>query len=163
MVLKGVLWLQEPGHCTTCYNTHYFVNIPLFSKILLWYLSKVHNAVLKSVYYIQAAAEKTAKQLQQQLSELHSKCDETNRTLSDFDAAKKKLAAENGDVLRQLEEAESTIGQLSKIKLSLTNQLEDNRKFSDEESRVSFQCVSSKSTRSRTSLSTNFSVFIRCF
>ncbi|XP_071512368.1 myosin heavy chain, muscle-like [Panulirus ornatus] len=82
-----------------------------------------------------AAAEKTAKQLQQQLSELLSKCDESNRTLSDFDAAKKKLHAENGDLLRQLEEAESQIGQLSKIKLSFTNQLEDTRKFSDEESR----------------------------
>lgn len=60
-----------------------------------------------------------------------------NRTLNDFDSAKKKLAADNNDLQRQIEEAESQISQLSKMKLSLTNQLEDHRKLADEESRVS--------------------------
>lgn len=72
-----------------------------------------------------------------QINELQSKLDEANRTLNDFDAAKKKLAVENSDLLRQLEEAENQVGQLSKLKLSLTNQLEDTRKLADEESRVS--------------------------
>ena len=63
--------------------------------------------------------------------------DEINRTLSDYDAAKKKLACENADLVRQMEEAEKSIGNLSRLKLSLTNQLEDARKLSDEESRVS--------------------------
>lgn len=57
--------------------------------------------------------------------------------MSDFDAAKKKLACENGDLVRQLEEAENQVGQLSRLKLSLTNQLDDSRKLCDEESRVS--------------------------
>ncbi|MGZ0918080.1 hypothetical protein ACXOKD_09095, partial [Streptococcus thermophilus] len=61
--------------------------------------------------------------------------DESNRTLSDFDATKKKLAVENADLIRQLEEAESNLAQLSKLKLSLTNQLEDSRKLADDESR----------------------------
>merc|ERR1712142_356556 len=39
------------------------------------------------------------------------------------------------DLLRQLEEAENQIGQLSKLKLSLTNQLDDSRKMADDESR----------------------------
>ncbi|ROT81922.1 myosin heavy chain, isoform N [Penaeus vannamei] len=69
------------------------------------------------------------------MNEIHSKLDEANRTLNDFDASKKKLAVENTDLLRQLEEAESQIGQLSKIKLSLTNQLEDTRKLADDECR----------------------------
>lgn len=56
--------------------------------------------------------------------------------MSDFDAAKKKLACENGDLVRQLEEAENQVGQLSRLKLSLTNQLDDTRKLCDEESRV---------------------------
>lgn len=77
------------------------------------------------------------KQLNQHINELQAKLDESNRTLNDFDAAKKKLAVENADLLRQLEEAESQIGQLSKLKLSLTNQLDDTRKLADEESRVS--------------------------
>ena len=72
-----------------------------------------------------------------QFGEGCAKLDEINRTLSDYDAAKKKLACENADLVRQMEEAEKSIGNLSRLKLSLTNQLEDARKLSDEESRVS--------------------------
>nr|CAD7439933.1 unnamed protein product [Timema bartmani] len=82
-----------------------------------------------------AGAEKVAKQLQQQLNEIQGKLDETSRTLNDFDSAKKKLSIENGDLLRQLEEAESQVSQLSKIKISLTTQLEDTKRLADEESR----------------------------
>jgi chromosome segregation ATPase len=85
---------------------------------------------------LQAAAEKVAKQLQHQLNEVQGKLDETNRTLNDFDAAKKKLSIENSDLLRQLEEAESQVSQLSKLKISLTTQLEDTKRLADEESRV---------------------------
>ncbi|XP_064546703.1 myosin heavy chain, muscle isoform X10 [Drosophila montana] len=82
-----------------------------------------------------AAQEKIAKQLQHTLNEVQSKLDETNRTLNDFDASKKKLSIENSDLLRQLEEAESQVSQLSKIKISLTTQLEDTKRLADEESR----------------------------
>merc|ERR1719315_684854 len=82
-----------------------------------------------------AAAEKLNKQMMGSLNETQAKLDEANRTLNDFDATKKKLAVENADLLRQIEEAESQIGQLSKMKLSLTNQCEDARKMADEESR----------------------------
>ena len=76
------------------------------------------------------------KQLQHENNEVQARLDEANRTINDFDAAKKKLAVENADLLRQLEEAESQVGMLSKVKLSLTNQLEDTKKLFDEESRV---------------------------
>jgi len=82
-----------------------------------------------------SAAEKTTKQLINQLNDLASKLDEANRTLNDFDATKKKLAVENADLCRQLEEAESMHSQLSKLKMSLTNQLDDTRKLADDESR----------------------------
>lgn len=59
--------------------------------------------------------------------------------MNDFDASKKKLSVENSDLLRQLEEAESQVSQLSKIKISLTTQLEDTKRMADEEGRVSFQ------------------------
>lgn len=71
------------------------------------------------------------------MNEIQARLDESNRTLNDYDAAKKKLVVENTDLLRQLEEAESQIGQLTKLKLSLTNQLDDTRKLADDESRVS--------------------------
>lgn len=67
---------------------------------------------------------------------MQSKADEANRTLNDLDAAKKKLSIENSDLLRQLEEAESQVSQLSKIKVSLTTQLEDTKRLADEEARV---------------------------
>jgi myosin heavy chain 6/7 len=67
---------------------------------------------------------------------VQGKLDETNRTLNDFDSAKKKLSIENSDLLRQLEEAESQVSQLSKLKISLTTQLEDTKRLADEESRV---------------------------
>lgn len=75
--------------------------------------------------------------MQQQNNDLQTRVDEANRSLNDFDAAKKKLAIENSDLLRQLEEAESQVSQLSKIKISLTTQLEDMKRLADEESRVS--------------------------
>lgn len=86
---------------------------------------------------LQAAVEKILKQVQQQLSDAQLKLDETNRTLNDFDAAKKKLSVENADLLRQLEEAESQVSQLSKLKVALAAQLEDAKRLCDEESRVS--------------------------
>lgn len=70
------------------------------------------------------------------MNEVQGKLDETNRTLNDFDAAKKKLSIENSDLLRQLEEAESQVSQLAKIKISLATQLEDTKRLADEEGRV---------------------------
>jgi cell division septum initiation protein DivIVA len=71
-----------------------------------------------------------------QLSEVTGKLDETNRTLGDFDASKKKLAAENSELQRQLEEAESQVAQLGKLKTSLQTQLDEAKRTADEESRV---------------------------
>merc|ERR1719154_924548 len=75
------------------------------------------------------------KQMMSSLNDSQSKLDEANRTLNDFDATKKKLAVENADLLRQLEDAETQNSMLGKMKLSLTNQLDDTRKLADDESR----------------------------
>ena len=75
------------------------------------------------------------KQMHQQMNELQSKFDEANRTLNDLDASKKKLTIENSDYLRQLEDAESQVAQLNKLKVSLTTQLEDTKRMADEENR----------------------------
>merc|ERR1712179_333933 len=80
-------------------------------------------------------SEKTAKQMQFNYSEIYTKLEDTNRTLNDFDAIKKKLFVENQDLAHQFEEAESQYGTLSKLKLSLTNQYEDARKMADDECR----------------------------
>merc|ERR1712106_1302024 len=64
------------------------------------------KAALDALARDKAAAEKTAKQIQFNYSEIYTKLDETNRTLNDFDAMKKKLYVENQDLVRQLEEAD---------------------------------------------------------
>ena len=40
--------------------------------------------------------------LQEQLTSINSKLEEANRTLGDFDTAKKKLAMENSDLLHEV-------------------------------------------------------------
>ncbi len=42
--------------------------------------------------------------------------EESNLTLADFETAKRKLLAENGDLLRQIEEAESSNVAAQKVK-----------------------------------------------
>lgn len=81
-------------------------------------------------------ADKANKQIQQQINDVNSKLDEANRNLNDFDAHKKKLAIENADLLRQLEEIEGQISQLNNLKVSLTTQLDDTKKIVEDEARV---------------------------
>lgn len=76
------------------------------------------------------------KMLEVQLQDTQFKLDESNRTVNDFDAAKKKLALENSELQRQLEEAESQVSQLSKQKASLASQAEEAKRAADEENRV---------------------------
>lgn len=71
-----------------------------------------------------------------QLMDLQSKLDDANRSLTDFDANKKRLTVENGDLLRQLEEAEGQVSQLTKLKTSLMSQLDEAKRTADEEGRV---------------------------
>jgi len=82
-----------------------------------------------------AASEKVYKTVQNQLNEVQSKLDEAQRTLGDFDAQKKKLYVENGDLLRQLEEVDIQTNQMSKLTIQLGNQLDDIKKTADDENK----------------------------
>lgn len=84
----------------------------------------------------QAVAEKHIKQQHQNLAEANAKLDESTRTLNDYDAAKKKLAVENADLLRQLEEADNQITMLTKVKFNLSGQLDECKKVTEDESKV---------------------------
>ena len=46
--------------------------------------------------------------LEQQSSEASGKLDEANRTLNDFETAKKKLTLENADYTRQVSNSDTT-------------------------------------------------------
>merc|ERR1712214_143578 len=82
-----------------------------------------------------ASAEKSNKNLIVQLNEHNKKVEEANLTIGDFENAKRKIAAENADLLRQLGELENQANMLSKLKAQLHGQLDETRRVSDEESR----------------------------
>merc|ERR1712061_774950 len=82
-----------------------------------------------------ASAEKSHKSLMDSLNQLGKKIEEANLTLGDFDAAKRKIAAENGDLLRQLQELENNANLLVKVKSSLSAQLDDQKIIADNEAK----------------------------
>merc|ERR1711992_93625 len=70
-----------------------------------------------------ASAEKSNKNLISTLNEANKKVEEANLTLGDFENGKRKIAAENADLLRQLQELENQANMLSKLKAQLVGQL----------------------------------------
>merc|ERR1712008_44156 len=65
-----------------------------------------------------ASSEKSLRNLQGTLNDLAKKIEEAGLTLGDIEAGKRKLAAENGDLLHQLQELENSTNMLAKSKLS---------------------------------------------
>merc|ERR1719411_2597348 len=93
------------------------------------------RAATDEVTRSKASAEKSNKGLVGQLNEVNKKVEEANLTLGDFENAKRKLAAENADILRQLQELENSANMLSKYKCQLVSQLEEAKKVADEEAK----------------------------
>ena len=69
------------------------------------------------------------------LNELGKKVEESNLNLGDIENNKKKMASENADLLRALQELENGANMLSKAKLSLADQLEEARAVADNEAK----------------------------
>ena len=82
-----------------------------------------------------ATVEKQNHLLNQQLSDLTRRCEEANLTLSDFDNSKKKIVIENADILRNIEELDNNNNVLSKIRQTLSAQLDEQRKIADDEAK----------------------------
>merc|ERR1719474_1684516 len=82
-----------------------------------------------------ASVEKQNHLLNQQLSDLTRRCEDANLTLSDFDFSKKKVVIENADILRNIEELDNNNNVLSKIKHTLTAQLDEQKKIADDEAK----------------------------
>ena len=79
--------------------------------------------------------ERNGKLTQALIVESNQKLDEMARALNEADSSRKKLQVENQDLTRQIEETENAIALLGKSKISLTTQLEDNKRMGDTESR----------------------------
>merc|ERR1712073_228029 len=74
------------------------------------------RAATEEITRSKASAEKSNKNLILSLNEINKKVEEANLTLGDFENSKRKLAAENADQLRQLQEFENNANMLSKAK-----------------------------------------------
>merc|ERR1712088_517640 len=67
------------------------------------------------------------------LNEVNKKVEEANLTLGDFEANKRKIAAENADLLRQVQELENAANMMNKLKIQLVNALDEAKHVADEE------------------------------
>merc|ERR1712242_319877 len=72
-----------------------------------------------------ASAEKSNKGLLTSLNEANKKVEEANLTLGDFENNKRKIAAENADLLKQVQELENQANMMSKLKVQLESQLSE--------------------------------------
>merc|ERR1711881_145540 len=93
------------------------------------------RAATDEVNRSKAASEKSLRNLQGTLNELGKKIEEASLTLGDIEAGKRKLAAENADLLRQLQEMENSANMLAKLKHSLGDQLSEARAVADNEAK----------------------------
>merc|ERR1712141_150427 len=93
------------------------------------------RAAIDEVNRAKASAEKNNKNLLTTLNEVNRKVEEANLTAADFDFAKRKIAAENAELLRQLGEFENQANLLSKLKVGLQSQLDEAKRVADQEAR----------------------------
>ncbi|NXM42691.1 MYH7 protein, partial [Gymnorhina tibicen] len=82
-----------------------------------------------------ANAEKLCRTYEDQLNEAKTKVDELQRQLTDVNAQRGRLQTENGELSRLLEEKESFINQLSRGKVSFTQNIEELKRQLEEETK----------------------------
>merc|ERR1719391_380941 len=93
------------------------------------------RAAVDEMIRSKASAEKSNKNLLNQLNDVNKKVEESNLTLGDYEANKRKIAAENADLLRGLQELENTANMLSKVKVQLMAQLDESKHVADDEAK----------------------------
>ena len=75
--------------------------------------------------FFQASADKTHRTLSNNLADLAKKCDTAALHLSDFDREKRRLASENADLLREVQELSANASLMLKTKASLVSALDE--------------------------------------
>merc|ERR1711953_1302939 len=93
------------------------------------------RAATEEIGRSKASAEKSNKGLLGSLNDANKKVEEANLILGDFENNKRKIAAENADLLRQLQELENQANMLSKLKAQLQTQLDEARVVADGEAK----------------------------
>merc|ERR1719300_1771502 len=93
------------------------------------------RAATDEIVRSKASAEKSNKNLCATLNECNKKVEEANLTLGDFENAKRKMAAENADLLRSVQELENNANMINKYKLQLVGALDEAKKVADSEAK----------------------------
>ena len=93
------------------------------------------RAATEEVNRSRAAAEKQSKTLTASLSELNKKIEAASLTLADIENYKRKMEAENGDLLLQLQDLEISANLLSTNNKSLGSALEEQKQVCDDEAK----------------------------
>jgi len=93
------------------------------------------RAATDEIIRSKASAEKSNKNLLATLNDVNKKVEEANLTLGDFENSKRKIASENADLLRNLQELENSASMLCKVKNQLIGQLDEAKHISDEEAK----------------------------
>merc|ERR1712200_54640 len=83
------------------------------------------RAATDEVMRAQSSADKSNKNLSANLNDISKKINEANLTLGDFEATKRKIAAENADLIRVVGDLDTNYNMLLKLKGSLSAQLEE--------------------------------------
>jgi len=93
------------------------------------------RAATDEICRAKASSEKSNKNLVHQLNELSKKVEEANMTLGDFESQKRRLAAENTDLLRTAGDIANNVNVIQKMKQALVAALADAKHFADNEAR----------------------------
>merc|ERR1712079_61606 len=93
------------------------------------------RAATEEITRSKASAEKSNKTLIATLNDANKKVEEANLTLGDMENGKRKIASENADHLRHLQELENNANMLLKLKIQLQSQLDEAKKVADDEAR----------------------------
>merc|ERR1712025_1136433 len=98
-------------------------------------IEKDKSKINAEIQDAKASSEKSNKNLLGTLNELSKKVEEANMTLGDFESQKRRLAAENGDLLRVAGDISNNVNMIMKMKSSLVSALEDAKHNADNEAR----------------------------
>ena len=93
------------------------------------------KAATDHVGHEKAVAEKNLKGLQSQLQALMKRIEESTVALAEFEASNKRTMSENSNLYTRLEELLNNISMLQKVKISLSNQLDDAKRMCEDEAK----------------------------
>merc|ERR1719277_440014 len=93
------------------------------------------RAATDEVNRSKASAEKSYRNLMNNLNDLNKKVEESNLHLGDLEAFKRRLTAENADVLRQLQELQNNASLLTKTRAGLVSSLDEAKGVADHEAK----------------------------